>query len=146
MTETWLCATDLSPASDAAVQEAARLAHATKSELVLLHVHPIEHVPEDDQTGERTYLLEMNLRRSLDRVAATLRDAHPGLAVKVDVAGGAPVRIILDEATRLAADRIVVGSHGRTGLAHVLLGSVAERVVREASAPVFVIKGRAHVG
>lgn len=140
MNETWLCATDLSPASEAAVREAARLAAAVRDELVLLHAHPIEHVPEDEQTGERTYLLEQELRRSLDRLATMLRDAHPGLAVKVDVAGGEPVPVILGEAARLGASRIVVGTHGRTGLAHVVLGSVAERVVRDAKVPVFVVK------
>ena len=140
MNETWLCATDMTPASEAAVQEAARIAHALRSDLVLLHAHPIEHVPIDEQTGEQTYLLETELRRSLDRVAATLREAHPGLQVQVDVTAGEPVATILDEAQRLGASRIVLGTHGRAGVARVLLGSVAERVVHEAKVPVFVVK------
>lgn len=140
MTETWLCATDLSPASEAAVQEGARIAHALRGELVLMHAHGIDHVPEDEQTGEQTYLVERELRASLDRIAVLLREKHPGLDVRVEVAAGDPVEAILAEATRLSAARIVVGTHGRVGVAHLLIGSVAERIVRESKVPVFVVK------
>jgi nucleotide-binding universal stress UspA family protein len=143
MNETWMCATDLSPASEGALREAARLAHAVHGDLVVLHVHAVEHLPEEEQTGERTFLLETELRRSLDRLAVSLRDAHPGLRVTVDVAGGEPVPTILEEAKRVGASRIVVGTHGRKGVAHVVLGSVAEAVVRRSDVPVFVVKAGA---
>jgi len=49
---------------------------------------------------------------------------------------------VLEAASEHAADAIVMGSRGRTGLAHVLLGSVAERVIRRAAVPVFTSKAR----
>ena len=53
-----------------------------------------------------------------------------------------PVEGIVDYAREAAIDLIVIATHGRTGLSHVLLGSVAERIVREASCPVLTIRSK----
>jgi nucleotide-binding universal stress UspA family protein len=53
---------------------------------------------------------------------------------------GSPAQAIVDTAKSSAADLIVMGSHGRTGLVHMLIGSVAERVVRIASCPVLTVR------
>ncbi len=140
MKETWLCATDLSPASDAAAKEAARIASALGGSLVLLHAYAMEHVPEDEQTGERMLQQERELRGMLQQQVAKLQIDHPQLEISVDVTAGDPVKTILDEAARHSASRLVVGTHARVGVAHLLLGSVAERIVREAKVPVLVVK------
>jgi nucleotide-binding universal stress UspA family protein len=55
---------------------------------------------------------------------------------------GTPVEEILNAARETSADLIVMGTHGRTGLPHVLLGSVAERVVRSAQCPVLTVRAK----
>jgi nucleotide-binding universal stress UspA family protein len=64
----------------------------------------------------------------------------PGIKVERILETGDPVEVILRTAAKLPADLIVLGSHGRTGLARLLLGSVAEQVVRKATCPVLVVK------
>jgi universal stress protein A len=56
---------------------------------------------------------------------------------------GSPAQVIADTARRSAADLIVMGTHGRTGLTHVLLGSIAEKVVRTAACPVLTVRAAA---
>ena len=58
-----------------------------------------------------------------------------------DVVFGYAARSIVEHASRLGVDLIVMGSHGRTGIAHVLLGSVAEAIVRTAPCPVLTVRG-----
>jgi len=76
--------------------------------------------------------------RELDMMTARLRDA--GLKSRGLLKVGAPFLEIVHAAHVEGADLIVLGTHGRTGLAHVLLGSVAERVVRKAHCPVLTIR------
>lgn len=57
---------------------------------------------------------------------------------------GSPAVEIIEAARSLPADLIVISTHGRTGLKHVFLGSVAERVVQRAPCPVFVVREREH--
>jgi nucleotide-binding universal stress UspA family protein len=63
-------------------------------------------------------------------------------AVERAVRWGVPVDAIVEHAEKHAVDLIVIATHGRTGLSHVLLGSVAERIVREAGCPVLTIRDR----
>ncbi len=69
-----------------------------------------------------------------------LRPTLAGVSVELDLRYGAADTAVLDAAARHQVDAIVMGTQGRTGLAHVLLGSVAERVIRRASLPVFSAK------
>ena len=62
-------------------------------------------------------------------------------AASADVVFGYAARSIVEHASRLGIDLIVMGSHGRTGIAHVLLGSVAEAIVRTAPCPVLTVRG-----
>jgi nucleotide-binding universal stress UspA family protein len=65
-----------------------------------------------------------------------------GVAVKAFVLSGRPADAIIETAQEKNADLIVLGSHGRTGVERLLMGSVAERVIVLASCPVLVVKGR----
>jgi glycine betaine transporter len=81
-----------------------------------------------------------NLNKLADRVR------HQGPKVHAILKEGTPFLEILHTAGEIPADMIVLGTHGRTGLGHVLMGSVAERVVRKAACPVFTVKPKALAG
>ena len=63
-----------------------------------------------------------------------------GIAVETHLMEGGPAGAIVDFARQAGADLIVIGSHGRTGLSRLLMGSIAEQVVRNATCPVLTIK------
>ncbi|MEE2679027.1 MAG: universal stress protein, partial [Myxococcota bacterium] len=63
-----------------------------------------------------------------------------GTAVETVVREGYPATVIVDEVDNLDADLVVIGTHGHTGLKHLLLGSIAERVVQQAPCPVLTVK------
>ena len=93
-----------------------------------------------ERTGEETFAVEAEKRASFRACAERLKAAHPSLKVAVEVIAGTPTKRILEEAERLGATQIVVGTHGRRGLTHLVLGSVAEAVVHESVVPVLVVK------
>ena len=142
MSETWIVAHDFSPCSDAAADEAARLLAPLHGRMRLFHAHAPVHVEAHLGWGETTFNLENEVRAALERTATALKHKHPGIEIEVDVAAEeSPAKGILNAASRASVDHIVVGTHGRKGVAHFVLGSVAEQVVREAKVPVLVVKG-----
>lgn len=78
-------------------------------------------------------------REQLTRLAADLKKRR--IVARTILQTGTAYQIIVDTAKRLKADLIVMATHGRSGLSHVLLGSVAERVVRSAACPVLTVRG-----
>jgi nucleotide-binding universal stress UspA family protein len=66
--------------------------------------------------------------------------AAAGIAVKVSLLGGAPADTILEVARDTSSDLIVMGTHGRRGLSHVLTGSVTEGVLRRGTIPVLAVR------
>jgi nucleotide-binding universal stress UspA family protein len=144
-----LCPVDLSPGATSAAKEAASLARALGAELVLLHVMNEPAFTVTDPllaAGEATgytlpalaeeYRVEMD--RRLTRLGATLETS--GLAVSTRLVRGTTYESIVNAAEQEHADLIVMGTHGRTGIQHLLLGSVAERVVRTAKVPVMTMR------
>ena len=135
-----LSAVDFSDESLKAAKFAASLAQEYKAELHLIHVYE----PEPPYHSSREYLDETmkKLNEKLSSVIPeSVRESVPG---DVILEKGHPAHnTIVQEAKELGVDLIVVGTKGRTGLAHVLLGSVAEHVVRYAPCPVFVYRERA---
>ena len=149
----WLVAHDFEPCANSAADAAARVALACRAgdsaTVVLAHVvtPPVMPMPGDIIGGGANALAAIDIMMStsmdrLDEEARVLRDAHPGLTVETVVLSGSPVEALLEHAELTNVDAIAIGSHGRTGLAHAFLGSVAERVVQKAQCPVFVIKER----
>ncbi|SMF11440.1 Nucleotide-binding universal stress protein, UspA family [Tistlia consotensis] len=147
MTGVILCAVDFSPDSEAALLWACRQAELTGARPVLLHV---VHDPASSPGFYRT--LEGDWLRPMVTVAeemmadflAKMRGEHPetpALAtIETRLVPGLPPGRIVETAAELGAELVVVGSRGRTGLSHILLGSVAERVVQTAPMPVTVVK------
>jgi nucleotide-binding universal stress UspA family protein len=141
--DVWLVAHDLSVLGDRAAIEAARLAAPVGARLVLLHLHEIPNRNPYERTGAETFEMEEEIRRQLGVLADRLVRQHPGLRVDVEVLAGNARERILDEAERVDATHIVVGTHGRKGVARLVLGSVAESIVHAARIPVMVVRGTA---
>jgi len=142
-----LLPTDFSPCSDAALGYAKRLAAKTRGSVCLLHV--IEHPPTAVTFGSELCAPESleslqdqreNARVELGR--RMLAESQSRIAITGDIVFGASAAIISAYAADHAFDMIVIGSHGRSGIAHLLMGSVAESVIRTAPCPVLTVKSR----
>lgn len=90
-----------------------------------------------------TVVLHDHYEEALTQLRDLMPDSFQG-AWEADVAAGAPAETIVRIAQERGADLIVMGTHGRTGLSHVLLGSVAEKVVRLAPCPVLMVRYGRH--
>lgn len=138
-----LCPVDFSEASDDAVRYAAELAEQLQAKLFLLHSFQLPvYAAQVGAPLAPTDLIE-GLPQQLQQQLDELRDriATPGLQIEGEVVEGVPYVKILEQAEAVDADLIVMGTHGRTGLAHLLIGSVAERVVRLSERPVLTVPG-----
>ena len=137
-----LHATDFSSASRPAFAKTLELAKQDRAQLFLLHVL----VPPSPFLGDRlpaSYLeLQARARSDAERrlAAAALRARKAGVRVRAKLIAGAPAEEILRESRRCRPDLIVIGTHGRTGLGRVFMGSVAERVLQHASCPVLTVR------
>jgi nucleotide-binding universal stress UspA family protein len=140
-------ATDLTDGVEPAVSQGLALARRHGAELVLLHVCEIPESPAGLPYGLRISAeaheeaLRDRLRAARDRLTA-LRERidHQSVVVSQVLREGFPDEVIPETARDLGADLIIVGTRGRPGVAHVALGSVAERVVRLGSLPVLVAR------
>jgi universal stress protein A len=143
-----LVPTDFSKFSDNALGYATAFAEKFGAQLILLHVvqdltwfipeailvAPAAMPPlEEFRTAART---------ALDRVVQKMN--LPVVKIQTAVVEGPPFEAIIRYAREQNIDLIVMGTHGHTGLAHVLMGSVAERVVRKAPCPVLTVRHPEH--
>jgi nucleotide-binding universal stress UspA family protein len=137
-----LCATDFSRASRSAFARALALAKQDGARLILLHVLMPPSPFLGDELPASYVELGVRARRAVERQLATLGDQAKKAAVKVEalVTEGVPADQILRVARRCHADMIVMGTHGRTGLGRVFMGSVAERVLARATIPVLTVR------
>ena len=141
-----LAPTDFSAHSEQAVRYACRLAERLDSELHLLHVLS-EIVPAGPDPLLMPVMPAQFYKESEDRAQETLdRSLDPSwekpAKITRAVRWGSPVESIVSYAVDHRIDLVIISTHGRTGLSHVLLGSVAERIVREAPCPVLTIRDR----
>jgi nucleotide-binding universal stress UspA family protein len=127
-----LAAVDFSICSLAALEYAEELARQFGAELVLLHATGAPSMP-----AEVSHIGPEAAERALTRAVGRLRE-H-GLRVRGVLRPGAPADEILRVAEAERAGLIVMGTHGRSGVARVLMGSVAERIVRAAPCPVLTV-------
>lgn len=147
-----LVPTDLSKYSGFALEWAAYLAQCMKAELVLLHVLTdeegkiIEEVIGEGAVvqipkGIRQNVVDDRQKKLKDQYEMVVpRDIKASLKVEQMTRIGVPFLEIVKVAKEKEVDLIVMGTHGRTGLAHVLIGSVAEKVVHHAHCGVLTIK------
>jgi universal stress protein A len=142
-----LAPTDFSSHAEVALRYAVGLAERLGARLHLLHVLPDVVVPVGpDPTLTPSLPPEYYTETEEQSRQALLHliDATWGKApsIEVSVRWGSPVDSIVGYAADHKIDLVVIATHGRTGLSHVLLGSVAERIVREAPCPVLTIRNR----
>jgi nucleotide-binding universal stress UspA family protein len=133
-----LVPTDGSEAAGVALDHAIDLVRATGGTLHVAHVVDLGVVWGDVEAGTVLDAMEQTGERAVQRAVARAEAADVP-TVEASVLQGAPYRAILDHAEDRDVDCIVMGSHGRTGLDRVLLGSVAERVVRLSTTPVLAL-------
>ena len=138
---------DGSPMSEEVLATVEELARDAGSEIVLLRVvtppvilYPGEAVPSTQPMLED---VEAAARNYVEQLASTVK--HKGFAVQHEVVTGEASEAIVEAATRYGAGLIALSSHGRTGLARLLIGSTADNVVRQSATPVLIIRPRAVV-
>jgi len=137
-----LVPTDFSECAELALEEAIALARRLGARMLLLHAYELPALLPGAEgsiaLGELDRSIRESARAALQERAERVRSA--GLEVEVRVEAGSPVELIARTAEENRIDLVVIGTHGRTGLAHVLLGSVAERTVRTAPCPVLTVR------
>lgn len=140
-----LVPTDFSHESYRAIQYARSLAQVFHSKVILLHVLVPVAAPDlvygplvwDEGKAEEA------AGKQLDRLK---EKAHFSVETSVEclVKTGHPFQVVSDTAKETNADLIIISTHGYTGFKHLLLGSVAERVIRHATCPVLVVREKEH--
>jgi nucleotide-binding universal stress UspA family protein len=136
-----LAPTDLSALSRAGLRSALELGKSERAEVIVYHVigpseawldrHDDFYSPSQSREKYRTTLARF--------VRMTCADLLPQISVRYDVGFGVPYEKIVEKAAEENADLIVMSTHGWSGLFHVLIGNVTEKVVRRASCPVLSI-------
>jgi len=138
---------DFSQPSLQALEYAIEFGKAFKPEFVVLHVlEPLYYPGAGDMYGPGYDMglvyqeLERAAHEQLSRLSATLQKKR--LTVRTLLRVGTAFHTIVETAKKLKADLIIMSTHGRTGLSHVVMGSVAEKVVRSAACPVLTVRGQ----
>lgn len=141
-----LHATDFSKASARALQEAVKLAKENSARLLVVHViEPTPYVAGGEFGGAEIYMkLEDATKRNAQSSMSKLMQRLKKLQIKAEslLLRGAAHEQIVKAAKSKKADMIVIGTHGRTGLSKLFLGSVAGKVVSLATCPVMTVRGK----
>jgi len=135
--------TDFSPLAKAALPHAVGLASDAGAELVLLHVLPLPAMyAAPDISGAVWIPLQRKTRAAarLQLLRLEKQVRGPNLRTHMALTEGIPFPQIVRAAKRLRCDLIVLATHGRTGLAHAIMGSVAANVIRHAPCPVLTVR------
>jgi len=137
-------ATDFGEPADVALTYGRNFARAFSANLYVVHVvndlataAPVSEIPMDFTKVQAQ--IDAEARASLD-VLITDDDLRTLKVTKTLLASSTPARAILDYAAEIRADIIIVGTHGRGGLAEFFLGSVAQKIVRSAPCPVLTVR------
>lgn len=139
-----LFATDGSQGSASAEAYAFALARSWGASLTVMHVLEFPSGLNPENPINQLYLAELMKQATQELVELKARAAGQGISAKTKIATGIPSEEVLTAATGEEPDLIVVGTRGRTGLAHVLLGSTAERIIRAAPCPVLAVRAEQH--
>lgn len=138
-----LCPVDFSDSSRHALRYALELAEALGASLKLVHAYHVPHYIQPSLlvwmgTGSRPFweVAEEQARTEFDDF---MRRVAPGARVEKTLVMGDPVATVLSLVERDGHDLVVMGTHGRTGAARIVMGSVAERIVRRCPCPVITV-------
>jgi nucleotide-binding universal stress UspA family protein len=140
-----LCPVDFSDASRAALESALMLARWYDSSVFVPHVVQIVLPPAPFAPDSPPSITPAQHDDTTRHLAAFVAGCGPDtVPVTTSVRVGSAVTEILRQAEALPADLIVLGTHGRSGFEHLLMGSVTERVLRKAACPVYTVRAGAH--
>jgi nucleotide-binding universal stress UspA family protein len=144
---TIVCAVDFSEYSDHALRYGVHLAQVFEADLKLVHVVELPFLPSYSLAGVPDLSLpvdeiEEGARANMQEMLERVRAEHE--RTEGQVRTGSAFLEIITYARETEADLIVVGTHGRTGLRHMIMGSVAEKVVRKAPCPVLSVRHPDH--
>jgi nucleotide-binding universal stress UspA family protein len=133
---------DFSPYAEQALDYAIALAPKLQARVTLLHViqPPLVAGADMGVWPSPAFIEELETAITSDMEGYLARVTAAGLAGEIVVVHGVPFQEILNTAKKRQVDLIIMGTHGRTGLSHVFLGSVAEKVLRLAPCPVLVAR------
>jgi nucleotide-binding universal stress UspA family protein len=137
-----LVAHDFGEAAQSALSYAIDLAERLKARITVVHAYeiPVYGFPEGlALTAETVGRIRSVAGQALEGIVQRVR--RPGVDIDGLLRQGAAWSEIVAAATETKADLVVIGTHGRRGLAHALLGSVAEKVVRASPCPVLTVRG-----
>lgn len=126
-----LCPTDFSDTSDKAVRYAIAFARRVDAHVRFLHI---------SEPNGMNRSSEEDSDRSDAFSAILMAEKKKGLSADIKFVNGDPTDAIIRQAHEWHADLIIMGSHGRTGIARIMMGSVAEAVFRSAAVPVLIVK------
>jgi nucleotide-binding universal stress UspA family protein len=132
--------TDFSTTGRAALELATSLAKDRGAKLLIAHV---EEPPMAYGGGELYYGIEMPDRKELEKMLSEVVPTDPSVGYEHRLVVGSPATAIVYLAEKEHVEMIVMPTHGRTGVLRVLMGSVAEEVVRKAKCPVLTVKATA---
>ena len=137
-----LCPLDFSDVSQKLLDYSVSFAKTNKAKLVLLHVIDHPHLYDNYQIlaitpAEISEKLEKQAQKELSKIVNQIKNK-----IKVDmlVRNGKPFIEIIRSAKDIDADLVIIGSHGRSAIAHVLIGSTSEKVARKAPCPVLIFR------
>ncbi len=139
-----LCPQDFSPCSERALARAAELARILEQPIELMHVYQLPYLPEPPLgmgaalTLEGREMLRMEAEARLTAQREQLE--KQGIRASIRVVEGSPAALIAKRAQTPETSLVVMGTHGRKALGRVLLGSVAERVLRTSKVPVMTVR------
>ena len=140
-----LCPIDHSDCSKEALRYAVSFAMKDKAKVVLLYIIDIRSFNEElgaiSTQIPNEEMIEQLRVKLLDCIPEDIRD---DMNIEAIVAQGVPFAEIISTAKEKEIDMIVIGSHGRTGISHMMLGSVSEKVVRKAPCPVLTVRQSDH--
>lgn len=138
-----LCPIDHSKHSESALKYAIAFALKDKAKLYLMHVLDSRTHEEAEGVSELMAIDEKGLSELKDKLEKSVPEEIRGeIKYEALVSLGVPFDEIVRVANEKSIDLIVMGTHGRTGLSHVMLGSIAEKVMRDAPCPVMIVKYR----
>jgi nucleotide-binding universal stress UspA family protein len=130
-------ATDFEPPAKHALDVALVLAEKLEAEVTLLHVQYVPRAHYDVEIVWPSEQIAASAQRAIDAAVADAKQRYARCRGALRV--GSPAEHIIEAAKQLRADLVVMGTHGRQGALHGLLGSVAERVVRTSPVPVLTV-------
>jgi nucleotide-binding universal stress UspA family protein len=137
-------ATDFSPASDPAFRKATEMARKEGAELIVAHVYeppaPLSHsgVADDLIEAELDEKIRNDVQKKLEPVLARAR--AEGVRVRGEILAGHTAKKLSELAVKNGAGMLVIGTHGRTGLKKLVMGSVASQVIATAPCPVLTVR------